>query len=491
MQIVERPHFVVAKARQLTFSQFFFFSLPIISGLGLGYLISMGNWHYALVLAMLAPFVMLFSARPFIGIIIWLVLIPISSALPNPDIAYWAIHRILIPFTLGMTILSRLSKVGDHSPKKLGSPELALGVLAILIPISCYLFPTDLRLALIKYLDRMLIPFCMYLTVRLTDLHERDFRLLQWTALFIAISQSVIGFLSWIAPGILPRAWHHLIGSRTAGSLLDPAVFTSLLVFCIALLFQGAMSRRPGLIRSIFLLACGLCAVNIFLSLERGSWLGGVFVFLCLLIFYPRPVIKLTVIATLVIGFLGASLFSKQISMASQRMNEQRTVDHRIVIIDAMGQMILEKWVFGWGYDNLNLNIARYYRQVGSASTPPKFFQTSHNTFLTIFTELGLVGFFLYVYPAYWCFSQTIKVWRRLPIEGCPSRSLLLAFWLAALQNIIVSNFMDMRFFPTGMALLWLTLGFIANMVDPNMLVVTTPVSSHHRIFGFNPDGQA
>ena len=147
IQIVTCAHFVVVKARQLTFSQLFFFSSPIILGLGLGFLISMGNWHYALVLAMLAPFVMLFSARPFIGIII--------SAGFNADFFCFTKPRYrllgnpphLNPFDVGDDQLSRLSKVGDHSPKKLGSPESALGSLAILIPISCYLFPTDLRLA--------------------------------------------------------------------------------------------------------------------------------------------------------------------------------------------------------------------------------------------------------------------------------------------------------------------------------------------------------
>ena len=35
------------------------------------------------------------------------------------------------------------------------------------------------------------------------------------------------------------------------------------------------------------------------------------------------------------------------------------------------------------------------------------------------------------------------------------------------LFNFTVSNFMDMRWFPIGLTLWWLTLGLIANMVYP------------------------
>jgi O-antigen ligase len=444
---------------------------------GIGFLIVRGETLFALALALMAPFTVFFVRRPFIGVILWLLLMPLSSAFPSAGVVYWAIFRILIPLTLCMTLLPRLLKIGEHPTVRFGLPELCIVALALLIPVSVLLVSWNIRLAMIKYFDRMLLPFCMYFIIRLVPMQQRDLDVLEWTAFAMAVMQSLIGFLSWELPQVLPSAWHHLVGTRTAGSLVDPAVFTSLLVFCFGLLFQGAMKRKPGLTRTAFILACWLCVVSIFISLERGSWLGGVFVFIGLLFFYPKPVLKLTLAMLIVMGFVGATFFSRQISMVSVRFNEQRTMDHRKIILDAMGRMVSEKLILGWGYDNLDRNLPRYYRPVGNASLPYDFFQTSHNTYLTIFTELGLIGFVLFLYPTCSCLLRTSKVWRRLPKEGLNSRALIFAFWLAALQNFTVSNFMDMRFFPIGLTLWWMAMGFITQIIDSSTQAELASVS--------------
>ena len=471
MPVTPDSRIKVSMAGRFSLEKFLIYGLPIFLGLGMGLLITRGEWLYALTLALLAPFVILFSARPFVGVILWLLLMPISSALPNPDIAYWAIHRTLIPLTLVMTILPRLLKKDRESSISLGPAEVAMGTLAVLVPISILLSQVNTQQSLIYYGDRILIPFFMYLVVRFTTLHERDLQLLQWTALVIVISQSIIGFLSWFAPHLLPSVWHNLIGARTVGSLIDPAVYTSMLVFCTTLLFQRAMTRKPGLLRSIFLLACGLSAICVFLSLERGSWLGGILVFLGLIVLYPKPILRL-ILPFSIIVFLGAGALSSQIELAGQRLSAQQPVSDRIVLNDAMLQMIQVKPILGWGYETLNQNIQQFYRTVGAASITQGFL-TSHNTYLTIMTELGLVGFVLYMFPAFWWFTRTIGLWRQLPKEGLLSRSMIAVFWLAALHNFVVSNFIDMRFLPIGLTLWWISLGLVANIVYPYTKSIT------------------
>src|SRR5512142_1506717 len=105
MEVSVRALVDVLKGRRLNLVQLFVFSAPVLLGLILGLMTGRGDWTFAIVIAVLAPLVIIFSERPFIGAILWLILMPLASALPDPELMYWAIHRLMVPFTLCMTLL--------------------------------------------------------------------------------------------------------------------------------------------------------------------------------------------------------------------------------------------------------------------------------------------------------------------------------------------------------------------------------------------------
>jgi O-antigen ligase len=464
MQIATRAHFAVLKARQLTLVQLFVLSLPVFLGLALGFFTFRGDWLYAFALAMLAPMALLFSARPFIGVILWLLLMPLYSVFPNRELMYWVIHRILITITLFMALLPRLANSSRLPRFRLGPIEVCIALLAIYVPISILISGRDLNVVLTRgYIERMLIPFAMYLIMRLSVFDHWKQRLLQWTVFFIALSQCTIGLLSWFLPGVLPPLWLSFYTVRMSGSLLNPNVYAVVLMFCAILLFQSALNRQPGLIRSVFLLACGVSALCVFLSMERAVWLGAAAVIVGLFILYPKPMLRYITIAGVVFLLVGAGFLAEKINMANARLKSQSQVDVRIVIMDAMVQMFQAKPVLGWGYGTINQYISQYYRQVDSYLIDR--FETSHNTYLTILVELGLVGFILYLFPVVWLFAASVQAWRGPPKMESAQRLLLGVLWLAVLQHFIVSNFMDMRFFSFAITLWWMNLGLIANLV--------------------------
>ncbi len=430
------------------------------------YLITQGNWFIAFAVVILVPLVFLLSAHPFSGVIIWLLVMPFISVLPNAGLVYWIIYRVLPPFLLCLAVLSRMLKRREHPPAWLGPPELSMVILVIIVPSSILLFQTDPNLALIRFTDRIILPFCMYFVIRLMAPRTREFIQLQWVALFIAFSQSFIGFLSWFAPQVLPEPWHYLQGYRTTGSLKDPDLYALMLTFSAVILIHGAVNRKSGMIRFIFYIAIGLCAIFVFLSLERAAWLGGILVTIGLVILYPKVMVRLIVIGSIVMAILGTGILSTHISLSVKRFSETSQVYDRIVIFDAMSQMFQQKPILGWGYETLDQNIQHFYRRVGEASITTSVV-TSHNTYMTVLTELGLIGFTLYMFPVIWWLVLSFKVWPRMPKEGLWSRSLLAGLWLVMLFNFTVSNFMDMRWFETGITLWWMILGLIANMVYP------------------------
>jgi hypothetical protein len=72
-----------------------------------------------------------------------------------------------------------------------------------------------------------------------------------------------------------------------------------------------------------------------------------------------------------------------------------------------------------------------------------------------------------YAFPAIWWLVLTIRVLPRMPKTGLYSRSLLIVLWLIVINQIVVSLFIDMRFFPFGLTLWWMTLGLIGTVVSP------------------------
>jgi O-antigen ligase len=445
---------------------FLFVLCGLISGAIAAFLISKGYWAIAFAAAAAVPLVVLISEHPFLGIMIWLLVMPFVTVLPRSDLVYWGVYRIMPLLLLCMAIMSRIFKVREHPPVRFGPPELSMGILILLVPGTILFSQANPGLALIRFGDRMVLPFCMYLVVRLTAPREKEFSQLKWVVLFIAISQSVIGFLSWIAPQVLPQLWHYLQGQRTTGSLKDPDLYAAVHIFCAIILIHAAVNDKSKVIRFLLLVAAGSSAVFTILSMERAAWLGGIFVGIGLLFLYPKIMFRFLIISTIVVAVVGVEIVATNSTTSLlTRFSESDPINDRLVIFDAMTQMVEIKPVLGWGYETLDQNIAHYYRRVGEASLSR--IVTSHNTYMTILTELGMVGFIFYLFPVLWWFLLTLRVWGRMLKKGLWSRSLLAGFWLALLFQFTISNFFDMRWFEIGLTLWWLTLGLISNMVYP------------------------
>ena len=438
----------------------------MLSTLLAAYLIVQGRAIIVVAAIFLVPLLLLLYAQPFVGVMIWLVVMPFVSVLPSADLAYWAVYRLLPPTLLCLVVISRTLKVRAHSPVSLGPPELAMGVLAIFVPGLILFLQTDPSLALIRFADRVLLPFCLYLVARLSAPHIKEFLQLRWVALFLALSQSLIGFLSWYAPHILPKAWQYLHGQRTTGSFRDPDLYAFVMVLSAVILIHSGINHKSSLFRWFSFVTAGVCAIFAFLSLERAAWLGGVLVTIGLICLYPKVMLRLLIIGALVMAVLGTGILSSHLALSVDRFGDSDPVYDRLVVFDAMMQMAEMKPILGWGYETLDQNIQHYYRQVNNAYISSRLV-TSHNTYMTILTELGLAGFLLYMFPVAWWFILSLRVWQRMAKKGFWSRSLLGILWLMMLFNFTVSNFMDMRWFPIGVTLWWLVLGLIANMVYP------------------------
>lgn len=463
-------HTPSVRGRQTRFLPYW---LPLLLGLALGFLVAVlvadEQWHFAIPLALLAPAMILFVRYPFTAVLIWLALFPFFIRMPSMAgrQVYWILHRGLIPLALLLVIVSRwLGAKKWSQPVRFGRAELAMvafvgwGIANIFIVYSSPLQK------LYMFYDRMFVPFCVYWLIRLAAPGKRDMRRFIGVAFVVVIIQSTIGLLAWFAPQVLPEQWLTLSGERTVGTFGNVAVFSSTLIFLSLLLLQYAMHTRRRWLRILFLIVVGVAFFCVFFTFSRGSWLGGVLVLLGLFLLYPKAMFYMTAAVAIVVAILSNTVLANEVSWAWERLTYERTAEDRIIQYNATWNMIQAKPLAGWGFDRYDTYDREFQRRVNDIAVRQD--NTSHNTYLTLMAELGVVAFLLYVFPAVWWLIRSFKAWRQLPKQGFWSWSLLVIFLLAAIDHVVVSNFMDMiRFNLFGTTVWWVILGFIANVVYP------------------------
>ncbi len=445
----------------------------IFMGTAVAYLIVNGQWQIALGLLFVIPGFILIHRYPFAALLIWLLLNPFLVATDGGILrrVYWIVHRMLPPATVVIIVLSHMLKIHKRKFPRLGFPELMM-VGYIGVTMLSVLYNSDQIQATIYFLyDHIVIPMCLYLIIRLTKPNERDMKRLMPVLLFILLSQSFIGLMSWIAPQVLPAVWIDRAGgaTRTTGSLDSYSVFSSTMIFCGLLLLQSGLNYNRskiigwGLVASFF-----LAIFMVFFSFSRGSWLGAIFVLGGLIFLYPRFVLRLgfiTVLFTVIV--IRTGLLDSYITLAQNRLSSE-TADEsalsRLPVMLGALRMFESKPVFGWGYEDFDQYDYHFQERVGDLVSPDKD-HASHNVYLTVLAEQGMVGFLFYLLPVFWWLAMTVKALPKMPSKGFWSRKLLVMFWLVLVFIFVVNNFSNMRVV-FGLGLWWITLGFIGTMVE-------------------------
>lgn len=441
--------------------------LGVCLSLIIAYLAAIGLWSIAAALLAALPAFVLLHRYPLIGLFVWLMLTPFVVSTDGGAFrkVYWIIHRTLPLFTIGIILLGSILRIHKRRLPKLGIAELAMAGYLIATELSVIYLNNDVMATTYHVYDRIFVPMCLYLLIRLTNPTEKDLRRLLPIFIFILVTQSIIGILSWSAPQLLPSAWLNRVGLRTTGSLRAYSVFTTTVATCGLLIVQSALNPGPGKsARRLYFCLFVLAYFMIFLSFSRGSWLAGIIVLMGLAVLYPRFVWRLGLIVTPIVAIaLSVGLLSTQAEWASQRFYSDQSEEaalSRLPIYYASYRMFEAKPLLGWGYGNFDRFDRLFQERVGDLINPVKD-HASHNVYLSIVAEQGIVGFFLFLTPMFWWLGLSLKTFFRLPAEGFWSRKLLAIFWLMIVFHIIVNNFSNMRVV-YGLGLWWMALGFIA-----------------------------
>ena len=244
--------------------------------------------------------------------------------------------------------------------------------------------PITLLATAFLFYDRLFIPICLYLIIRLLEPDESELRRFVPIGVFMLVSQLSTGrTLAVSIPAFSLRHGWDLRGQGRPGLSSHPNVFATALLFCGVLSLHSALSvsraNEPPLgLMFLFVLAI----VMAFLTLSRASWLAAVVVIGGLLFVYPRPLNRLAVIAVPVVGLLLATGLLSGIGIAAQDRLESASSEQsalsRLPVAVAAVRMFAERPLVGWGYESFDrfdrqfqTTVAGFYPEKDQTSPQP------------------------------------------------------------------------------------------------------------------------
>jgi O-antigen ligase len=445
-------------------------TVAILAGLVLAtvvaYLTATGRPEFALGLLLAMPAAHIAVKYPLSAMVLWLVaasfVVEISGGM---RMLFWIVHRAVPPLAVLNVLLAEGFAAIPRLPR-LSWAEAMMFCYVVITELSILFTSSTVVLSSYRLYDRVVVPMCLYMLVRLVQPEDRHLRRLLPIVAFVLLAQAGIGALQWVAPGTLPAAWAARAGTRTTGSLLQPGVYSVTILAAGLILLHLGMQERHRLRGRLSVWLFPLALVMVFMTYSRASWLAGLIVLLGLFTVYPQCVTKLSlgliaiVVALVLSGVVQAEVERAQVRFLSE--GSERSALSRLPVMAASVRMLQSRPVTGWGFDSFDEYDRQFQGSVGGLVVPEKD-HSSHNLYLTILAEQGLPGFMLYMGPFFYWLARTRKV-RAMPVEGIVSRKLLLVLWLMLLTHVVVNNYANMRV-EWGLGLWWVTLGLIASLV--------------------------
>lgn len=209
---------------------------------------------------------------------------------------------------------------------------------------------------------------------------------------FFGLVEYATGWNLWSFTG-----WQRTVGGgRVVATLANPGVLGAFLGVAIVTAVAALIWRGPPRLRQLAWATIALCTPALLLTLTRGPILATLAVVVLLLVLGRARVLGVAVLlfSGLLLALLLPSLQNTETYKA--RVAQKATVELRVGIQDISLRLAEEKPVLGWGYGSFDR--VKNASQISVEGIPVRSIleTTSHNSYLTILVELGVIGLLLY-----------------------------------------------------------------------------------------------
>ena len=182
-----------------------------------------------------------------------------------------------------------------------------------------------------------------------------------------------------------------------AGYLL-PHIFLSIFLF---------IKEKTTKNRILWLVACFVFILGIFLTQTRGSIISLAIATLFLGIFFIYEAFKdkqkifsrLAIVFGLLVGFAGYMALNNSLLLRLSKFSlHSDTIVTRLITWKIAIEAFFSKWLFGWGPENFSYAFSKFYNPtLLKFSFYETWMDKPHNQFLEVFATTGVIGGILYI----------------------------------------------------------------------------------------------
>jgi len=425
----------------------------------------------------------------FLAAVIFCPLMFFTDVTRNPYAIQSVVFQILISIALLLSVLKfRKEKNIILAKTELDKPLAVFFIFCALTAANAFLFDFPRwKLAILSFAGRNLIFLILnaialfYITVQY--FREKKERKKILGAVFIAATiASLYGILQYFGIEIIWSAKIAPYGARSVSTFGNPNFMSSYLILVIPVIFVLVLHEKSLKMK----LAMGTLGIintlGLFVTQTRSSWLG-LFVTLTIIaavmIKSQKKVVSankkwLILLAVMFIIIVlipfrqsGTSGTTNMLSQLAGRIDSIRNINQgsytqRFLMWSAALSMFSEHPLLGVGAGNYEILYPSYqarFLKIKMYAPCRTHSNNTHNEILEIITQLGLVGFGLYIWLFYIFFKKTIEIYRNTADEQ--DRIMVLGLG-ASIVGMFVDNMLNVSLhFPMPAIPFWINIGII------------------------------
>jgi O-antigen ligase len=258
----------------------------------------------------------------------------------------------------------------------------------------------------------------------------------------------------------LDNGW--VADGRVVGPLQNPALVGAFLGGVVVFAVSARVWPVEPAIRKLALVAAVPSAAAVALTYTRASIIAAIAIGVLIAMTRLRSRLKTIWLLACVLLLIAAS-WGKITTTAAyrDRFTNTTNVQARVLIQHWSIELAKQKPVFGWGYGSFDT--VKNNANLGSGTLPVAFGtdSTSHNTFLTVIVEEGLLGFLLRMVPLVMIALAAV----RFAVSSPRHRWFVVGGLGVIGVYVFNASTIDMRFFSFVPALLWIFAGLMRRLM--------------------------
>lgn len=449
-------------------------------------LISRLWWWLIAAVFIVSASVALALASPISAFVTWMVLSPFAKNFLYLDFGWRAIPALTFDFVviyfLALVLFVR-SLANRSRPKRLTTGEWLL--LAYILYVSAgMLFSRDVSTfgEMLRVFSRRLVPDVLALPVLYFTCKGviREKKHVAW----MAVSLSVFGLLMALAAfyehytgnrwyslliGLgIPLPWRDVGKGRASGVFEHVAAPAALTATSIFITYYLAMWTRRRYLKPVYIVAAVIMVIGAYFTYTRNVYTC-VALFALLIPFLAsgkrKQFAALTVLGTVALMFAAPRLLMNP--EFARRMLDPQNVEARLSYARTTMNVIREHPWFGVGYGKLNEVQVRYVtdpRLIYYGPGGKVWTNISHNTWLTIIGEAGVVGAVFYFGAVLSFLRAVLRIRKEMPQNDFLGRDFVSIMFVSSLVFLVSITAASIYLVPYVNFLFWIQLATVMRL---------------------------